>query len=48
MLRVAVDPIRADENLQIPEQMSDHEKDQNDAGDGDDHFLPDRRAIKSC
>src|SRR5437016_6590145 len=28
MLRVAIDPIRADENLQIPEQMSDHEKDQ--------------------
>jgi hypothetical protein len=48
MLRVTIDPIRADENLQIPEQMSDHEKDQNDAGDRDDHFFPDRRAIKSC
>jgi hypothetical protein len=28
--------------------MPDNEKDQNDAGDGDDHFLPNRRAIKSC
>ena len=46
MLRVTVDPIRADENLQIPEQMSDHEKDQNDAGDRDDDFFSDRRAIK--
>src|SRR6266513_1552126 len=48
MLRVTVDPVRPDENLKIPEQMSDYEKDQNDASDGDDHFLPDRRAIKSC
>src|SRR6266536_6147573 len=30
MLRVTIDPIWSDENLQIPEQMSDHEKDQND------------------
>jgi hypothetical protein len=28
--------------------MSDNEKDQNDAGDGDDHFFSNRRAIKSC
>jgi hypothetical protein len=27
--------------------MSDNEKDQNNARDGDDHFLPDGRAIKS-
>src|SRR5882762_4770565 len=48
VLRVTIDPIRADENLQIPEQMSDYEKDQNDAGDRDDHFFTDRRTIKSC
>src|SRR6266852_9571127 len=33
MLRVTVDPIRAQEDLQISEQMSDDEKDQNDPGD---------------
>jgi len=27
--------------------MSDNEKNQNDAGDGDDHFFPNGRAIKS-
>jgi hypothetical protein len=27
--------------------MSDNEKDQNDAGECDDHFLPNGRAIKS-
>src|SRR6266540_3475504 len=47
MLRVTVDPIRSDKNLQIPEQMSDHKKNQNDAGDRDDHFFPNRRVIKS-
>ena len=48
MLRVAVDPIRAEENLQVAEQMSDDEEDQNDARDRDNHFFPNRRAIKSC
>src|SRR4029077_1871302 len=48
MLRVTIDPSGANENLQIPKQMSDHEKDQNDAGNRNDHFFSDRRAIKSC
>ena len=48
MLRVTVDPVRSDKNLQISEQMSDHEKDQNDARDRDDYFFSDRRTIKMC
>src|SRR6516164_5043871 len=28
--------------------MPDHKEDQNDAGDRDNHFLPNRRAIKNC
>src|SRR5438552_14694630 len=47
MLRVTVDPIRAQKDLQISKQMSDDEKDQNDPGDRDDHFFSDRRMIKS-
>jgi len=47
MLRVTVDPIWTEENLQIPEQMSDNEKNQNDASDGHDHFSSNGRAIKS-
>jgi hypothetical protein len=39
MLRVTVDPIRSDKNLQIPKQMSDYKKNQNNAGDGDDDFF---------
>ena len=46
MLRVTVDPVRPDKDLQIPKQMSDDKHNQNDAGDCDDHFLPNRRAIK--
>jgi hypothetical protein len=46
-LRVTVDPIRAQENLQIAQEMSDNEKDQNDARDRNDHFLSNGRAIKS-
>ena len=42
MLRVTIDPARTDENLQISKQMSDHKKDQNDAGDRDDYFFSDR------
>src|SRR2546423_10609784 len=29
MLRVSVDPFRAEKNLQVPEQMTNHEQDQN-------------------
>jgi hypothetical protein len=47
MLRVTVDPVWSDENLQITEQMSDDKKDENDATDRDDHFLPNRGAINS-
>ena len=47
MLRVTVDPIRPDKNLQIPKQMPDHEKNQNDASDRDDDFSSNRGAIKS-
>jgi hypothetical protein len=47
MLRVTIDPVWSDENLQITEQVSDDKKDENDAGDRDDHFLPNRGAIKS-
>src|SRR4029077_13262629 len=32
MLRVTIDPVGADKNLQIAKQVSDHKKDQNDAG----------------
>src|SRR6266404_8506635 len=42
MLRVTVDPIRAQKDLQISKQMSNDEKDQNDPRDRDDHFFPDR------
>src|SRR4029453_17185612 len=48
MFRVTIDPIRSDKYLQIPEQMSDHKQDQNDAGDRDDYFFSDRRTIKMC
>ena len=42
MFRVTIDPIRSDKYLQIPEQMPDHKKDQNDAADRDDYFFSDR------
>jgi hypothetical protein len=41
VFRVAVDPIRSEENLEVPEQMTDDEKDQNDSRDRHDHFLAD-------
>src|SRR5262249_5859513 len=47
MLRVTVDPIRSDKNLQIAQQMADNEKDQNDARDRDDHFFSNGRVIES-
>ena len=42
MFRVIIDPIRSNKYLQIPKQMSDHKKDQNDAADRDDYFFSDR------
>jgi hypothetical protein len=42
VLRVSIDPIRPDKNLQIAKQMSDHKKNQNDSGDRDDHFFSNR------
>src|SRR5439155_5702240 len=48
VLRVTIDPVGADKNLQIAKQMPDHKEDQNDARDRDNHFFPNRRAIKSC
>ncbi len=42
MFRVAVDPVRPEKNLQIPEKMSEDESDQNDASQRDDHLLADR------
>ena len=38
---VGIDPIRPEKNLQISEEMADDEGNQNDAGDGDDHFFAD-------
>jgi|SRR6476620_4123017 len=45
MLRVTVDPIRSNKNLQIPQQMSDYKKDQDNAGNRDDDFSSNRGAI---
>src|SRR6266480_3549293 len=47
MLRVTIDPIGSEEDLQVAEQMADNEKNQNDAGDRDDHFFPNRRMGES-
>ena len=41
MLGVGIDPIRPEKNLQVAEEMTDDEGNQNDAGDGDDHFFAD-------
>ena len=46
MLRVTIDPIGSEEDLQVAEQMADNEKNQNDAGDRDDHFFPNRRMVE--
>ena len=40
-LRISVDPIGADKNLEIAEQVADNEQNQNHAGNGDDHFPAD-------
>ena len=47
MLGITVYPIGPEKNLQIPQQMSDDEKDQNDPRDRDDKFFPDGRLIKA-
>ena len=47
MFGVTVDPGRPEEDLQISEQMTDDEENQNDASERDDEFLADRRRIKS-
>jgi hypothetical protein len=41
MLGIAVDPFRSEENLEIPEEMPDDEKDQNNPGRRHDHFPSD-------
>ena len=46
MLRIIVDPTRAEKNLQISKEMPDDKEHQDDAGKGDDHFFTDGRAIK--
>ena len=38
-LGVGIQSVGAEENGQIADQMTDYEKDQQDAGDGDDCFL---------
>jgi hypothetical protein len=46
MLRVTINPIRPQKNLQIPEQMPDNEKNQNNPGDRYDEFFANGRTIK--
>jgi len=41
MLRITVDPIGSEKDLQVSEQMADYEKNKNDARDRDDHLFPD-------
>lgn len=41
MLRVAVDPVRTEKDLQVAEQMSDNESNQDQPCDRDDELLPD-------
>jgi hypothetical protein len=47
VLRVTVNPIWTQKDLQIAEEMSDNENNQDNAGDRDDHFLSNGRAIES-
>ncbi len=47
MLRVTIDPIGSQKNLQISQQMTDNEENQNDSRDRDDEFFPDGGAVKS-
>src|SRR5262249_2227784 len=46
VLRVTVDPIRSDKDLEVAEQMADDKNEQNHAGHGHDHFSADRRMTK--
>ena len=46
MLGVIIDPTRSQKNLQISKEMPDDEEHQNDAGEGNDHFFANGRAIK--
>src|SRR5947207_6096351 len=47
VLRVTIDPIGPEKDLQVSEQMADYENNKNDARDGYDHLFPDRRTVKS-
>ena len=47
MLGVSIDPVGSEEDLQIAEQMSDDEEDQNDASDGDNHLFANGRAVET-
>src|SRR5438067_1751823 len=47
MLRVIIDPARSQKNLQVAQQMSNDEQQENHAGERDDHFLADGGAIKA-
>ena len=39
VFRVRVDPILSEKNLQVAQEMSDDERDQDNAGDRDDEFF---------
>src|SRR5436190_309521 len=47
MFGVTVDPIWTEKDLQISKEMSDNEKNQDDACDCDDHFFSNGRVIES-
>jgi len=47
VLRVPINPVWTQKNLQIAEQMSDNENNQDNARDRDDYFLSNGRAIES-
>jgi hypothetical protein len=46
MFGVAIDPVRPEEDLQIPEQMPDHEEDKHHSGRRHDHLSSDGRAME--
>jgi hypothetical protein len=46
MLRIIINPARAEKYLQISKEMPNDKEHQNDAGEGNDHFFPDGRPIK--
>src|SRR2546423_13329163 len=41
MFRVGVDPIGPEKDLEVPEEMANHERDQDHARNRDDHLLAD-------